>query len=383
MNRLSPARLATSLFTTSFATRPTVAASAPGRVNLIGEHTDYNGGPVLPVALNRRTAIAARAAAGWAFVSATDDEVHQIDIDAPMRQVWTDYLVGVVRELRVLRAAPPGAEIAVASNLPIGAGLSSSAALTVAAAKALSLLAGKRLSPAALAEIAFRAEYHQVGVRCGRMDQTIAAHGQRGSALLFETAAGTQEPLPLAGRLWIMETGVSHRLTGGALNDRRRECEEALAFCREWRPRLTYLAQLTLDDLPEVERRLPPPLVPRVRHVVTETVRTRRAAQALGAGDMASLGRLLVEGHESLQRDYQSTVPEADLLVASALDHGAFGARLTGAGWGGAVVLIAPPDREARIVAEVGSDFQKRYRRMPATWYTRASRGVRRETIPG
>jgi len=383
VNRVSPARLATSLFTTSFATRPTVAASAPGRVNLIGEHTDYNGGPVLPVALNRRTAIAARAAARWAFVSTTDDGVHHLDIEAPMRQAWTDYLVGVVRELRVLRAAPPGAEMAVASNLPIGAGLSSSAALTVAAAKALSLLAGKRLSPAALAEVAFRAEYHQVGVRCGRMDQTIAAHGQRGLAILFETAAGTLQPVPLPGRLWIMETGVSHRLTGGALNDRRRECEEALAFCREWRPGLGYLAQLTLDDLPEVERRLPPPLVPRVRHVVTETVRTRRAAQALAAADLATLGRLLVEGHESLQRDYESTVPEADLLVASALDHGAYGARLTGAGWGGAVVVLAPPDREARIVAEVGSDFHKRYRRMPATWNTRASRGVRRETIPG
>ena len=383
MGRLSPARLATSLFATSFATRPTVAASAPGRVNLIGEHTDYNGGPVLPVALSRRTAIAARAASRWAFVSGIDSNVHEIDLDAPMRQAWTDYLVGVARELRTLRAAPPGGEIAVASNLPIGAGLSSSAALTVAAAKAMSLLAGKRLSPAALAEVAFRAEYHQVGVRCGRMDQTIAAHGERGSALLFETAAGTLHFVPLPGRLWIIETGVSHRLTGGALNERRRECEQAVAFCQEWRPGLMYLAQLEVDDLPEVERRLPPPLVPRVRHVVTETARTHQAADALAAGDLPTLGRLLVEGHESLRRDYESTVPEADLIVASAVEHGAYGARLTGAGWGGAVVLLAPPEREARIVAEVGSDFEKRYGRMPVTWSTRASRGVRRETIVG
>ncbi len=381
INRLSPARLASSLFTSSFATRPAVVASAPGRVNLIGEHTDYNGGPVLPVALERRTAVAARVADRWAFLSATEDTVHELDIDAPMGRVWTDYLVGVVRELRTLRAAPPGAELAVATNLPIGAGLSSSAALTVAAAKALSLLAGKRLSPAALAEVAFRAEYHQVGVRCGRMDQTIAAHGKRGSALLFETAAGTLQPVPFPARLWIMETGVSHRLTGGALNDRRRECEEALAFCREWRPGLTYLAQLTLDDLPEVERRLPPPLVPRVRHVVTETARTRRSADALAAGDLTTLGRLLVEGHESLRRDYQSTIPEADFLVRSAMDHGAFGARLTGAGWGGAVVLLAPSELEARTVAEVGSDFQRQYGRMPVTWSTRAANGVRRETL--
>jgi galactokinase len=335
------------------------------------------------VAIERRTAIAARAASGWTFVSASEDGVHQLDIEAPMRRTWTDYLVGVVRELRALRAAPPGAEVAVATDLPIGAGLSSSAALTVASAKALSLLAGKRLSPAALAEIAFRAEYHQVGVRCGRMDQTIAAHGQRGSALLFETAAGTMVPVPLPGRLWILETGVSHRLTGGALNDRRRECEEALAFCREWKPGLAHLAQLTPDELPEVGRRLPPPLVPRVRHVVTETARTRKAAEVLAAGDLTTLGTLLVQGHESLRLDYESTVPEADLLVASAMEHGAYGARLTGAGWGGAVVLLAPPEREARTVAEVGSDFEKQYGRMPVTWSTRASRGVRRETLPG
>jgi galactokinase len=379
---VSSARLASSLFASSFATRPIVAASAPGRVNLIGEHTDYNGGPVLPVAIERRTAAAARVADGWRAVSDTEPGARSLDIDAPMRRAWTDYMVGVVRELRSLRAAPPGAEIAVATTLPIGAGLSSSAALTVATAKALSLLAGRRLSPAELAEVAFRAEYHQVGVRCGRMDQTIAAHGQSGSALLFETATGTLQRVPLPGRLWIVETGVSHRLTGGALNQRRRECEEALAFCREWRPGLNYLAQLSLTDLPEMERRLPPPLVPRVRHVVTETARTRAAAQALAAGDLARLGELLVEGHQSLRVDYESTIPEADLIVESAVRHGAYGARLTGAGWGGAVVVLAPPRGDARIVAEIAGDFEARFGRMPETWSTRAAGGVRREAIP-
>lgn len=380
--RMSPARSATSLFTSTFATRPTVAASAPGRVNLIGEHTDYNGGPVLPVALERRTAVAARAAQHWAFVSGAEEEVHQIDIDAPMRRAWTDYVVGVVRELRPLRAAPPGAELALSTSLPPGAGLSSSSALTVATAKALSLLAGKRLSAEALVEVAFRAEYHQVGVRCCRMDQTIAAHAARGSALFFDTASGMLRPVPLPGRLWIVETGVSHRLTSGALNERRRECEEALAFCREWRPGLAHLAQLSPGDLPEVGRRLPPPLVPRVRHVITETARTKSAADALAGGDLTTLGRLLVAGHESLRVDYESTIPEADFIVASAVEHGAFGARLTGAGWGGGVVLLAPAEREARIAAEIGSDFQRRYQRLPVTWSTRASRGVRRETIP-
>ena len=382
MSSVSSARLASSLFTARFATRPSIVASAPGRVNLIGEHTDYNGGPVLPVAIERRTAAAARVADGWTVVSDTEDAVYEIEIDAPMRRSWTDYVVGVVRELRAHRAAPPGAMIAVATTLPIGAGLSSSAALTVSLAKALSLLAGKRLSPAELVEVGFRSEYHQVGVRCGRMDQTIAAHGERGSAILFETATGTIQRVPLPGRLWVVETGLSHRLTGGSLNQRRRECEEALAFCRDWRPGLEYLAQLEPADLPEMERRLPPPLVPRVRHVVTETARTRAAAHALAAGDLISLGRLLVEGHESLRRDYESTIPEADLIVDAAVAHGAYGARLTGAGWGGAVVVLAPPEEERRIVAAVAGDFQARFGRWPVTWSTRASAGVRREPIP-
>jgi galactokinase len=382
LNPLSSARLANSLFTASFATRPTVTASAPGRVNLIGEHTDYNGGPVLPVAIERRTATAARIANRWTLVSDTEPGLHEVEIEEPLRRTWTDYIVGVIRELRALRAAPPGAEISVATTLPIGAGLSSSAALTVAAAKALSLLAGRRLAPAELAEVAFRAEYQQVGVRCGRMDQTIAAHGERGSAILFETADRTLQRVPFPGRLWIVETGRSHRLTGGSLNQRRRECEEALAFCRDWRPGLQHLAQLSPADLPEMERRLPPPLVPRVRHVVSETARTRAAANALAAGDLARLGRLLVEGHESLRLDYQSTIPEADLIVDAAVRHGAYGARLTGAGWGGAVVVLAPPQHDRRIIAEIAGDFEARFGRLPETWSSRASAGVRREAIP-
>jgi galactokinase len=378
---MSSARLATSQFTTSFATRPTVVASAPGRVNLIGEHTDYNGGPVLPVALERRTAVAARPADGWRLVSSVDGKVHDAEPDAPARGDWTDYVMGVVRELRALSAAPAGALIAVASTVPIGAGLSSSAALTVAAARALGLLAGRPLTPADLVEIAFRAEHDHVGVRCGRMDQTIAAHAERGTALLFETGAGTLVRVPFGSRLWIVETGVSHELTGGALNDRRRECEEALELCRRWRPGLRDLAQLAPADVAEVARRLPPPLVPRVRHVVTETARTRAAAAALGAGDLARLGGLLVEGHASLQDDYRSTVPEADFIVERAVAHGAHGARLTGAGWGGAVVVLAPAAREARILAEVSRDFGDRFGRMPDAWSSRAAAGVRREAL--
>jgi galactokinase len=381
--RLSPVRLASSLFESSFASRPAVAASAPGRVNLIGEHTDYNGGPVLPLALERRTAVLAAREDGWFFASALDGGVRGVEIEAPLRRDWTDYVVGVVRELRRLGAAPSGARLAVASAVPPGAGLSSSAALTVAAAKALSLLAGRRLTPEQLVEVAYRAEHDQVGVACGRMDQTIAAHAARGTALLFETATGATQRVPFAGRVWIVETGVAHGLVGGALNQRRKECEEALARCRELWPGLRHLAELSTDDLRSVEARLPAQLAARVRHVVTETFRTRLAADALARGDHRQLGWLLVQGHESLRVDYQSTIQEADAIVEMAMEQGAHGARLTGAGWGGAVVVLAPEEGGARIVAEVVRGFRERFGREPAAWSTRAGAGVRRETLSG
>jgi galactokinase len=223
----------------------------------------------------------------------------------------------------------------VGSTLPVGAGLASSGALTVGAAKALSLLAGRRLTPAQLVEVAYRAEHDRVGVGSGRMDQTIAAHAARGTALLFETASGGIQRVPFPGRLWVVETGVPHRLTGGQLDQRRTECEEALAICRRLWPGLARLADLSTDDLPAIKARLVPDLAARVRHVVTETVRTRMAADALGRGDLGQLGWLLVEGHESLRVDYRSTIPEADAIVELAMDQGAYGARLTGAGWGG------------------------------------------------
>ena len=382
VNRLSAAKLATALFDSTFSTRPVVLGSAPGRVNLIGEHTDYNGGPVLPVALDRRTAVAASHADDWIVTSTYDGKVRGLEIDAPLRKEWTDYLVGVARELRPLGAAPAGAHVSVATTLPVGAGLSSSAALTVAAAKTLSLLAGRRLTPAQLADVAYRAEHDQVGVLCGRMDQTVAAMGERGTALLFETGSGSMRRVPFSSRVWVVETGVSHKLTGGALNERRRECERALELCRAWRPGLGHLAELVPGDLAEVGQRLPPALLPRVRHVVTETARTRAAAAALAEGDLPRVGQLLVEGHESLRDDYQSTIPEADHLVAAAVARGAYGARLTGAGWGGAVVVLAPPEREARLLTEVGRDFRERYGRVPEIWSTRASSGVRRESVP-
>ena len=372
---------AVGLFRAHFGRAPDLAASAPGRVNLIGEHTDYNGGPVLPMAISRRTTVAAGAATAWRFVSSEEPGGVAVDVDAELRGDWTDYVTGVVRELRGIGAAPPGAHVAVSSTVPIGAGLSSSAALTVSAARALSALAGRRLDGRALAEIAYRAEHDQVGVLCGRMDQTIASLGRPRHAILFETATGEVTEVPAPERVLVIETGKSHRLTGGALNDRRRECQMALAALRGRWPDLSALCALAPEALPEAEALLTAPLFRRVRHLVTETARTRRAAAVLAAGDLPALGELLVAGQRSLTADYESSVPEADLIVESAVRHGAHGARLTGAGWGGAVLVIAPPLEGRVVIRGVRRDFAAAFGKRPVAWTTRASGGVRRERV--
>jgi galactokinase len=374
---------AVALFGRTYRVAPDFAASAPGRVNLIGEHLDYNGGPVLPVALDRRTAVAVAPDETWAFTSAAHPEDALATSDLALTGGWTDYLVAVVQELARQGLTLLGARIAVASAVPIGAGLSSSAALTVAAAAALGRLSGRDIPPGELVEIAFAAEHDRVGVRCGRMDQTIAAHARRGQALLFETATGELRHTPLPVPVWVLETGTSHRLTGGELNQRRRECEHALALCRTLRPALPHLAAIAPSELPTLRSSLAEPLFRRVRHVVTEVARTRAAAEALDAADLPRLGSLLLEGHASLLTDYQSTVPEADYLVDAAVRRGAYGARLTGAGWGGAVVMLAPPADAASIVQGIEADFLQAFRRPLAAWPTLAGSGVRLESIEG
>ena len=376
---MSPKALATSLYAEAFSSRPVVLASAPGRVNLLGEHTDYNGGPVLPFAIGRRTVVAAGAGEGWRAVSALDGMVERVDLQEPRSGHWTVYLAGLIRVLQREQCAPPGAAIAVASGVPVGSGLASSAALLVGAAKVLTGLVGRRVGPAALAEFAFRAEHDEVGVACGRMDQTIAAFAKPGSALLFETGSGELQRVPLTERLWIIETGVEHRLTTAALNTRRNECEQALKLCREAGLTPRSLADLDPNQLPRLQQVLPSPWYPRARHVITETQRTRAAADALRRHDLARLGLLLLEGHQSLRVDYQSSCAEADFIVETAVHHGALGARLTGAGWGGAVVVLVSPDRAARAMAEVSEAFRREFGRAPEVWSTKAGGGARSE----
>jgi galactokinase len=371
-----------SLFQRTFATRPTVVASAPGRVNLLGEHLDYNAGPVLPFAIERRTWVAAGPGTGYSLWSTALGGAPVRREPGPRRGDWTDYILGVDRELRAGDRAPEGGRLAVVSDLPAGAGLSSSAALAVAGAAALVALTGRRLDPDAAADTAYRAEHDYVGVRCGRMDQTVVAHATPGQAILLETGTGTRREVPLGFRTWVLPTGVDHSLADGGYNARRAECERALEVCRRRVPALPALAGLEPEELPDVMAELPPPLDRRVRHVVTETARTRRAAAALDRGDLAEVGRLMVEGHESLRDDYQCSVAQADALVEAALQDGALGARLTGAGWGGSVIMLAPEAVGERAAAAACEHLARHFGPVPQPWSTGAAAGMRLDLMP-
>jgi len=382
---------ASALFRATFGVGPQAAASAPGRVNLIGEHTDYNGGPVLPVACAARTFVAVGSAAPGVLemVSARDGEVTRIDHREGRAQGWGAYIAGVMRELVALGAAPAegGARIAVAGDLPVGAGLASSAALTVAAAKALSLLAGMSLGPRQLAGVAFRAEYDHVGVRCGLMDQMSAALAQPGKALLLECASLAARHIPIAGRLLLVDSGVRRELAAGALNQRRAECEAAVARLKLELPELQWLASWPATWLPRLKRALPEPLRSRALHVVGETARARFGAQLLARGRLKRFGQLLYESHESCRRLFDCSSPELDTIVTAARRAGALGARLTGAGWGGAVLVLLGTGearsgkRETKVVDEIQRAFRAGYGREPPITVVRPSGGVRRERV--
>ena len=377
-------RPAIALFHEAFGSAPRAAASAPGRVNLIGEHTDYNGGPVLPIAIAQRTTAAVGPAEAGVLeaVSTRHRKVIRIRWQEELPKGWAAYVADVMRELWALEALPAGggARVAVASDVPVGAGLSSSAALTVSAAKALSMLAGAKLTGRQLAGVAFRAEHDHVGVRCGVMDQTISALAKKDHALLLECASLELQHIPFGARLLIVDTGTRHDLSAGKLNERRAECEAAVKRLKVELPELVWLASWPAAWLPRLKRALREPLRSRAVHVVGETARTRFAAELLRQGKLKQFGRLLYESHESCRRLYACSSPELDTVVAAAKRAGALGARLTGAGWGGAaIVLIGKGDK--KTVPAIERAYERAYGRVPPISEVHASAGVRAERV--
>jgi galactokinase len=343
-------------------------ASAPGRVNLIGEHTDYNGGFVLPTTIPQNTSVTLirrddalvrvrsdQASSGWLEYRLGHEE---------QRGTWLDYVQGVTWALREARyALPIGFELDIRSDVPLGAGLSSSAALEVALLRAMRQEFGLDLTDVNLALLGQRAENDFVGARCGIMDQMAATLADAGSALFLDTRSldYRRVPLPARADLVVIHSGVSHEISGGDYNTRRAECEEAA--------RLLGVAQLrdvTLAELPRLER-LPEPLRRRARHVVTEDERVLSAVAALEANDLGLLGQLFDASHASMRDDFEVSAPDVDLLVGLAqTDRRVFGARMTGGGFGGSVVMLVQAGLGRAISEDVARQYAKRSGRSPS-----------------
>jgi galactokinase len=332
-------------------------ASAPARANLIGEHTDYNGGYVLPMPLDCATTVTAeRSGEDGAILieSRTLKETARMTGDWTARGDWTDYAVGCLVMLRQRGVAVPGLSLLIDSTVPMGAGVSSSAALEVATLKAVRALLAIEIDDVALALLAQRAESEFVGVPCGIMDQMIAALGRPGEALLIDTSDLTRRPVPLPhGHVFaVLHSGVAHRLSESGYADRRRDCLDA---ARELGA--ASLREVSPDD--ERIRLLPEPLPRRVRHVLSENARVLAMARALQAGDIERAGRLMLESHASQRDDFEVSIPEIDALVAAAMRHGAIGARLTGGGFGGSIVALLRGADLAGWTAAMLAEFPK------------------------
>lgn len=363
---------------------PDVIARAPGRVNLIGEHTDYEAGLALPFAIDRevRVALARRDDGRARAVSCQEPGEAVFDPASPRRRGdWSDYVQGVAAVLAARGVRIGGFDLAIASDVPPGAGLSSSAALQLAVATALDAAFGGGLDPPARARAVHAAERGFVGVSCGILDPFASALGRRDHALRLDCASEATRHVPLPGarvRVLVAHSGVRRALAESAYGERVAECRAArrAAAGAVGRP-VAQLRELVPGDLPELEAALAPGPLRRVRHVVTENARVDAMCVALSAGNLEAAGALLREGQRSLRDDFEASSPELDALCELGdAANGVFGSRLTGAGFGGCTIHLVAPDRAAAAAEVLSEGFAHRFGRRPAIWSVRAADGA-------
>jgi len=373
-------------------------AAAPGRINLIGEHTDYNDGFVLPMAIDRHVvvAFAPRADRTIRAYAAEPLETRELSLEMLERRSagqsgrwgkrggWFGYIAGVAWAM--LNAGHPlsGIDVAIASDLPVGAGLSSSAALEIAVARALAEVSGIAWDPVTFARLAQRAEHEFAGVSCGIMDQLSVAAAREDCALLIDcrSLATRDVAIPENARLIVFDSGIRRDLASSAYNDRRAACARVVAAAR-WRHAWVH-ALRDVDDalLTEVAPSLDPVDVRRAAHVVAENQRPAALADAFHGGDLAKAGRLMLHSHASLRDLYEVSLPELDTLVELASgEPGCSGARLTGAGFGGCVIALVEEGSVERVMSSVEAGYEERTGRSPAAFVCRASSGARIITL--
>ncbi len=358
---------------------------APGRVNLIGGHLDYNEGWVLPIAIDRSCFVAAtpRTDHLLRIHSVQMQETFECDLDhpRPRQHHWSNYVRGVAWALREAGQPIAGADLLISNDVPMGAGLSSSAALEVSTGFALLRLSHLEMDRGQLARICQRAENEYVGMRCGIMDQLVACRGRRAHALLIDCRTLEIEPVPFdesSVAVVVANTMVKHALAASSeYNRRRTECDDAVARIRVVRPDVKTLRDVSWPEIEQLASTWPDNIRRRARHVTTEMLRVHAAAAALRKGDFVELGRLISEAHVSLDTDYEVSSVELNVMVALAKQiRGILGARMTGAGFGGCTINLIRPNDAAEFAAKLAESYEGKMRIKPDVYVCRASDGV-------
>ena len=382
MSDLSPRERASAAFTKHFGGNPTLWVRAPGRVNLIGEHTDYSDGFCLPCAIDRETVIAIRPRTDNQVLVLACDQGESLDhfdvagaIMPNAALPWSHYVRGTLAALQASGLALAGAELAIAGNVPQGAGLSSSASIEIAVGQAFRSLLNWQIDGAVLARAGQEAEHRFAGCQCGIMDQLASAGGVEGHALLLDCRSLATRPVPLppGTAVVVIDSRISRGLVDSAYNQRRQQCADAARLFG-----VTALRDVSLARWQDESATLPPLLARRARHVISENERTLQAAEALAAGDLPRMGALMRASHASMRYDFEITVPAIDALAAMVDEAiaGQGGARMTGGGFGGCVVALAPELRVAAIRATVARDYRNPQGEAATVWVCRASAGA-------
>ena len=357
---------------------------APGRVNLIGEHTDYNDGFVMPAALGFSTyvSISPLEPRRLRIFSENFNEEVEVDLDdnkLAARKHWSDYPVGVAVELERAGHRLRGAALRIRGEVPIGSGLSSSAAIEVATACALTAIAGLQIDRRELALLCQRAENEFVGARVGIMDQFVSLFGAAQKALLLDCRSLEFRLLPLPDnvRLIICNTMVKHALASGAYNERRAQCEAGVKYLAQFLPHVTALRDVTLEQLEQFGQDLPEVVYRRCRHVIAENERVLLAGAALDEGELQRFGELMGESHRSLRDDYEVSSEELDVMVELAQRvEGVYGARMTGGGFGGCTVNLVVAEHADEFRARVAEGYEQATKIKPEIYVCNASNGA-------
>ena len=380
MSQVAPGAFPTDVadaFDRRFGGAPTAVVRAPGRVNLIGEHTDYNEGFVLPLAIDREVRMAVRPREDGRVIVRALDVGEEAEFEAPSPakgRGWSEYLKGVAWSLKDQGFELRGFEAVMSGNVPRGSGLSSSAALELATARAFYISSGFEWDPQQIARACQIAENEWLGVKSGIMDQLASAAGEEGHALLIDCRSLAIEavPLPAGSAVLVLDTMTRRALVSSSYNERRAQCEEAAALLGA-----TSLREVSSDALVAHTERLGPVLFRRARHVVTENERTREAASAMGRGEAQRLGELMNESHASLRDDFEVSSPALDSIANCArVQPGCFGSRLTGAGFAGCAVALVEADEAGRIAETVSECYREATGRKPQIYLCRAAAGA-------